>query len=326
MRITKRLQYWRRVFSAYFGRGASQLSFWHETPAVNPRAPKDTLGEYYMTFDDKAKYEGPFDEDGVPMLDYRGEIGRQYNPIAVAQYGLAAYNQLERHAGGDWAPKVATVARWLVDNLEPNGAGIPVWQHHFDWEYRDTLVAPWYSGLAQGQGISLLVRAHRLAGDDAYATAAERAFESLRRTIDEGGVIHVDRDGYRWIEEYIVDPPTHILNGFMWAAWGVRDWALATGSTDAKDLWEASVETLVRYLPSYDAGFWSLYEHSGTRLKMMASPFYHSLHIVQLKVMHRLTGIEIFDRYATRWESFQRSKLKQRAALAYKGVFKLCYY
>ena len=32
--------------------------------------------------------------------------------------------------------------------------------HHFDFEYRDTLKSPWYSGLAQGQGLSVLVRAY----------------------------------------------------------------------------------------------------------------------------------------------------------------------
>ena len=50
------------------------------------------------------------------------------------------------------------------------------------------------------------------------------------------------------------------------------------------------VRTLVRNLDRYDLGFWSLYEQSGTRLPMVASPFYHQLHIVQLRIMHRLTG------------------------------------
>ncbi|HEY7876216.1 MAG TPA: D-glucuronyl C5-epimerase family protein, partial [Actinomycetota bacterium] len=174
-RVRKRLRYWRRIFSAYFGSKTSQLTFWHETPAVNYAAPIDEIGEYYMTFHDKAHYGGPFDDDGIPMLDYRGELGRQYNPIAIAQYGLAAYNQFAQGAGDEWLDKTVTVADWLAGNLTPNPSGVPVWNHHFDWEYRDTLRAPWYSGLAQGQGISLLVRAHAATGRDAYAQAAERA-------------------------------------------------------------------------------------------------------------------------------------------------------
>ena len=61
-------------------------------------------------------------------------------------------------------------------------------------------------------------------------------------------------------------------------------------------------------------------------MKMLASPFYHHLHIVQLEVLYRLTGEEIFHRYATRWDGYRRSRLRRAVALLYKAVFKLCYY
>ena len=65
---------------------------------------------------------------------------------------------------------------------------------------------------------------------------------------------------------------------------------------------------------------------SGTRLPMIASPFYHRLHITQLRVMHRITAEAAFAQYADRWESYLRSALKRTRALCYKGAFKLCYY
>ena len=86
------------------------------------------------------------------------------------------------------------------------------------------------------------------------------------------------------------------------------------------------VRTLERNLAKYDAGFWSLYEQSGTRLQMVASPFYHRLHIVQLRIMQRLTELELFGEYAERWESYEHSRIKRITALAYKSAFKLCYY
>ena len=45
-----------------------------------------------MKFREKADYAGHHDPNGIPMLDYRGAIGLQYNPIAIAQWGLANYN------------------------------------------------------------------------------------------------------------------------------------------------------------------------------------------------------------------------------------------
>jgi heparosan-N-sulfate-glucuronate 5-epimerase len=59
---------------------------------------------------------------------------------------------------------------------------------------------------------------------------------------------------------------------------------------------------------------------------MIASPFYHALHIVQLKVMHKLTGEEVFQKFADRWSAYQASWLKGRRALVQKAVFKLLYY
>jgi hypothetical protein len=59
---------------------------------------------------------------------------------------------------------------------------------------------------------------------------------------------------------------------------------------------------------------------------MVASPFYHRLHIVQLRVMHQLTGDRLFVEYADRWKSYAHSRANRTRALCYKGVFKLCYY
>jgi heparosan-N-sulfate-glucuronate 5-epimerase len=323
----KRLAYYRRVFSAYLLRSNSQLTFWHDRPEANLLARVDQLGEYYMTFSQKADYAGPFDSAGVPLLDYRGQIGMQYNPIAIAQYGLGNYNLL-RHGTEPEArrKKMLAASDWLVTNLEQNSRGVWVWNHKFDWEYRDTLRAPWYSGLAQGQGISLLVRAHRETGESTYLEAAQRAFPSMLRSPEDGGVLCTDDRGDVWIEEYLVDPPTHILNGMIWASWGVYDYFLTTGDAKARDLFEAVLGTITNNISRYDLGFWSLYEQAGTRLKMIASPFYHRLHIVQLRILHQITRRPIFHEYAERWETYAQSRVRRVAALCYKSAFKLCYY
>ncbi len=93
MAITRRLNYYRRIFSAYLTPRKSQLTFWHETPEVNPNAGVKELGEYYMPFTRKADYPGDYDSHGIPMLNYHGTVGLQYNPIAIAQYGLGNYNE-----------------------------------------------------------------------------------------------------------------------------------------------------------------------------------------------------------------------------------------
>jgi heparosan-N-sulfate-glucuronate 5-epimerase len=320
------LSYLQRISSAYLTGRKSHLTFWHGEPQVNEHFKPGKLGEYYMPFTAKADYAGYYDAKGIPMLDYHGNIGLQYNPIAIAQYGLGNYNLYCQTGQESRRSKFLKVADWLVENLEETPYGTWVWYHHFDWEYRDTLKAPWHSALAQGQAISLLVRAHKETGDDRYLSAANQAFHSFKKDVTAGGVVYTDEEGCVWLEEYVVFPPTHILNGFIWSSWGVYDYFLATGDVDAEDLFTKCIQTLVANLYTYDIGFWSLYEQAGTRLKMIASPFYHHLHIIQLAILHRLTGEEIFHRYAVQWEKCRRDPIKRTRALMYKAVFKLLYY
>jgi hypothetical protein len=321
-----RIAYLRRIFSAYLTNKNSQLTFWHGEPMVNQDFEPGRLGEYYMPFVAKANYPGHYDENGIPMLDYHGAVGLQYNPIAIAQYGLGNYNLYRRTGDESRRAKFINIADWLARNLEETRHGTRVWNHHFDWEYRDRLKAPWYSALSQGQGVSLLVRAHEETGNDKYLRAAREAFDTFKKDIGAGGVTYTDPKNDIWFEETLVDPPTHILNGFIWATWGVYDYYLHTGDSEAESLYGDAVKTLRDNLRRFDTDFWSLYEHSGTRMKMLASPFYHGLHIAQLKVMHKLTGEPIFYQFANKWNSYRENTVKKLYAIAYKALFKILYY
>jgi heparosan-N-sulfate-glucuronate 5-epimerase len=312
--------------AAFVGAVASgPLSFWHEEPEINEAYRRDAR-RYFMTFRGKASYTGPFDASGIPLLDYRGRIGRQYNPIAVAHYGLARFNRWCE--GGDSDDRTAwlAVARWLVANLQSNAHGVPVWLHHFDWHYRQGLAAPWYSGLAQGNGLSMLIRAATETGDEAFADAAHRAYRSFEMPVSQGGVLVTDARGDVWIEEYIVDPPSHILNGFIWALWGVYDYARWSRRADASALWDAGVRTLEARLDDFDTGWWSLYEAPTTGRPMLASFYYHRLHIVQLRVLHELAGSPVFAAKAARFEAYARRPASRARAWVKKAWFKLSHY
>ena len=279
-----------------------------------------------MRFAFKADYAEILDDNGVPMLDYRGAIGQQYNPIAIAQYALGNHTLWTDTQDANRLSKCVAAADWLVDNLELNDQNIPVWMHKFDWEYAETLNNPWYSGLAQGQGISALLRCHAATGNSKYLDAAKSAFISIQTKVDDGGVRYAN-GGDIWIEEYIVSPPSHILNGYIWAMWGVRDYMLVTTDPAATVLWEDCVETLSRVLSTFDLGYWSLYDQSASGpLKMIASNFYHRLHIAQLEVMYTLTGNEMFLEYSKKWSAYTHSPINRTKAKINKALFKLLHY
>ena len=324
--MVNRLKYWNRIFKAYVLGNTSQLSFWHGKPEINHVPDLDNPRPYYMKFHYKADYDSQFDEEGIPMLDYHGKIGLQYNPIAIAQYGLGNYNLYLNTNAPEHLKKFYTAADWLLNNLEPNENDIFVWNHYFNFEYRDTLLSPWYSGLAQGLGLSVLLRAFRESSKQVYLDVHQKAWVSMIKTIECGGVIDIDKEGNYWIEEYIVNPPTHILNGFIWALWGVYDTWKLVDSSEAEDLFNKCCKTLELNLEKYDNGYWSLYDQAGLPIDNMASPFYHDLHIVQLKIMNLLTKKSIFQQIAEQWENYMHNPINRYRAIAYKSIFKLIYY
>lgn len=321
-----KLAYLQRIFAAYLLNRHSHLTFWHDTPAVNTEAFTDELGPYFMTFHEKAHYPGPFDAQGIPLLDYHGQIGCQYNPIAIAQYALGNYNLARQTGDSARFQTFLRVADWLVQNLTTTPQGTRLWAHHFDFEYFRLLKAPWFSGLAQGQGLSVLVRAFAETRQDRYLEAAQAVWHTLDLPIEAGGVQYRDEQGFPWIEEYLVAPPTHILNGFIWALWGISDYYRLTQQSAARQLFDAYVQTIVHSLPQYDLGFWSLYELTPQRIRSIASSFYHQLHITQLRVMHLLTNQQIFLDYAEKWQKYTMHKGYCCWARLYKIFFKLLYY
>ena len=315
--------YYKRLNETYIQKKMSHLNFWHGRSMINPDFQKDALGQYYMLFYSKAQYDGYFDESGIPLLNYRGDIGLQYNPIAIAQYGLGNYNLYAKFEREENKRKAISQADWLVENLTQNSKGLWVWMHNFDWKYIETLKAPWYSGLAQGQGISLLSRVYELTGNKLYLDTLKKAFIPLTVDVSQGGTVSVDEKGYKWIEEYIVQLPTHVLNGFLWALFGVYDYYLFTGKNEVKRLFDSFVDTIKKNLQRYDTGFWSLYDLSSSEDLNLASPFYHLLHIAELKILYKLTDMDIFEKYAEKWKLYQSKMTNRIRALFTKGLFKL---
>lgn len=179
------------------------------------------------------------------------------------------------------------------------------------------LAPGWCSALAQGQVASVFVRLATISGDERHAEVARAAAASLLDTRSE--LVAVTPAG-PILEEAPTSSPSCILNGWIYALWGLHD--LDTGLDDrtASDAYDAGIECLLRVLERYDAGWWSRYSLYPHRLPDLAKPFYHRLHIDQLGVLHRLTGEAAFARMSERWRKFDNPVGRSRA-LAQKAVF-----
>lgn len=134
--------------------------------------------------------------------------------------------------------------------------------------------------MTQGEGISVLVRAYMLTQDPVYLEAARRALGPMQKPLKDGGTCRVVPEGFL-LEEVPADDYKAILNGWVFALFGLYDYLLVEDSSEVRQMLKKSLGALVAYLPSYSAGYWSYYDLSGH----LASPFYHRLHIAQLEAL-----------------------------------------
>ena len=324
--MKSKLGYLKRIISSYvLNYKNSNLAFWHTPLRINELTDKDlrALRAYPQNYESKIGQIDMTDGFGVIMLDYKGSIGRQYNPNAIAQLALGYYDKIL--SGKDCSEKFLTQSVYFLNHGREVEDDILLWEYNFPFEMRNYLHSPWRSALAQGQGISVCLRAYKLSNDERYLEAAKKAFKSFCYLAKEhpGGVLD-DWDGHTWLEEYIVTPPNHILNGFIWALWGVRDYAVFYNHNYAWELWDSCVKALKANLHRYDIGFWTCYDiKSDNQPVMPCSIYYQKLHVIQMKAMFNITGEKIFKEYNQKWSKQLGQPFNRIISQIWKAYFKV---
>lgn len=273
------------------------------------------LGPYYIEWDPgRGKFgegwsDSRFDAHGVLLTGRQ----RMYHPIRIAQYGLQQHSLWFKN--GDLRSRAAFLAqsRWLLENQQRRRCIEGCYPFPFAWE-RYGAPLGFLSAMAQGEAVSLLLRAAEATASETYVSAAIRAAEPFRHPIRDGGVTYTSRQGDVIFEEAASELASHILNGWIFASWGLFE--LRRYARWAGDLFDESAATLARHLPLYDSGVWSYYcllvNSSGFR--RLATIKYHAFHIAQLHVMSSMTGDPQFGRTAERWLSYVGS-IRSRAAV-----------
>lgn len=268
---------------------------------------KDRIAGYYNNLTEKITRFGRNDNN-IPktFVDTGEEI--EFS-IAIFQYGLAAYDLylLSSKQDKNAFEKMISCAEWAVSNQQEDGAWVT-------FEYENPEYP--YSSMAQGEGISLLLRAYIETRDSKYLKAAEKAKEFMLLPIEEGGTTK-----YKDNDVYLYECPQEplILNGWIFSLWGLMDYIRVSEDASTKEILEKSLRTLEKDLPSYDLGYWSKYEDK----KRIASPFYHKLHVAQLRVMFDLTGKEVYRTYADRWDRFAKNWAFSKIAFTKKAIQKI---
>lgn len=281
------------------------------------RLPNGDPGQpYYLRYDAGNGITGEswheFDQDGI--LRHAGI----YNPVSISHYAMHCY---ERMMDGDAGAKDPFLqqARYLLTSQREDG----LYPYTFDFP-QYALSGEWYSCLAQGEAVSVLLRAYVMTGERAMLDGALRAAGTLLRDVNDGGVSLIRGDTVFF--EELAQRPCHILNGHLFAAFGL--WELCRfgfGTPEMHEIQAASIETLIQWLPRYDDDGWSYYQlacrDDGER--HYATIFYHQIHIAQLEIYAAMTGRAEFGEMARHWRAgLQRFDVRVRV---WKDIFNWAY-
>ncbi len=228
-------------------------------------------------------------------VSFRGRTHR--DPLRVIQACLGLHDQLLTSPDPELETLLRRQVDWLLDEamLELPGE-IPVWPQYYRFD-RYGLTAPWISALTQGQAISLLVRMAVLTGEERYA---EHAFQATLAFMTEGcPIVWRGEDGL-FFEEYPCDPPSHVLNGCLFAWLGLWDWARYRDDHGYRQYCLDCLEQIERRVPDFELGDWTRYDVLQER---PTSPTYQEIHAALAEALAAITERPFWADRAHRWRA-----------------------
>lgn len=269
---------------------------------------KDKIEGYYNNLTPKVLIEPHWLKSEEMVTLKRPDGSRIVFPVAMFQYALGCYDLYLQTDGTIYRDKFMQYAEWTLEHQDTAGR----WDN-----FKQIYPQHPYGAMAQGEAVSVLVRAFVQTKEWKYMEAAKTGIDFMLKPLSDGGTSLYEGDDLFFMEY------THlpvVLNGWIFSWWGLYDYVLLTHDEGAyRQKLEKSLDTLVKSLPRFEYAFWSRYDF-GTKL---ASPFYHRLHIAQMQAMYALTGKDVFKKYADKWIGQLDNPVKKGLAFCVKAMQKI---
>ncbi|GHD43533.1 cell wall-binding repeat-containing protein [Mycetocola manganoxydans] len=226
------------------------------------------------------------------------------HPVVYAQYGISALIEYNRTGSKVWLDRAKRNAQRLIDiAVVRDGAWWYPYKHPWTY-YKRTLATPWYSGMAQGQALSLFTRLAEQTGEASWDVAADKTWASFSQPYSPKlpwSSLSVDKHLY--FEEFASNqPPLLVLNGHVFALFGLYDYWRHTGNAEVARYFDGGATTVLdRMMPliRVEKGV----SYYCVQTEYCQSPLwqnqkYHAIHSWQLDTLARLSGDAEFTEWA----------------------------
>ena len=281
-------------------------SYYHVSQPEGKHFVPGGIKGYFNDFTKKTDWTGESDDKGIPVNVLSNEK-RIYFPITIAQMALGHYDLWLENNNESNKESFLKLAHWLKDNQDELGG----WTN--PWEYLRPLSISNYSAMAQGEAISVMIRAHLITNDSGFVDSSFKAFHLMMKPLDKGGCAYYSDQGV-YLEECPENPRTSVLNGWIYSALGIYDLMLFTKDDEVTGVFDKTIDSIELSLDAYDMGYWSYYDLQG----LIASPFYHNLHITLLDTLYKVTDIDSFKTRSEKWSENQNNTVCRTKALGMK--------
>jgi len=288
---------------------------------------------YYLDYSDRADPLGRRDEVGLPVAS-RTEAGAVYSPDEVARTALGNLEIYLANGSPLRRGRFEEGARWLMGNAEEIPGSFIGWpMPKVPGAFADQLPKGWFSGAAQAECLSVLVRASSLLRMPGALEAARRAVVGFATVVAEGGFLREIGDGgheggldsLALFEEYpLTGRPSMVLSGHIRALWAIHDLSRLSRDGAMASLLDRGVRGLMFVLDRYDVGYWARYDLDETwRGINLASPQELVLLSLQLDSLGELTGVGDFSDAGRRFAGYAADSAGRRRALWGRFRFRL---
>ena len=281
----------------------------HVEQSLGKQFVNDSLSGYYNDLTDKGIKCRNIDENNLPY-NYTDSGEKCQLLVSVLQYGLGSYDLFLETNEKKYYDKFISSVQFVSQKQNVDGsfkmyAGIRGMK-------KDK------SAMIQGEAVSLLLRAYKETKEEQYFIRAKQSLQFMLKSVEEGGTTVYCPDGF-YFQELFDKGQNAILNGWIFAFFGLYDYTLVSDEEKYKTIKERSLNYLAESLHKYDRKYWSNYNQENT----ITSPFYHKLHIAQLAALALISDREEFKYYQKKWEAEYNNKFIYWRAFIVKAVQKL---
>lgn len=206
----------------------------------------------FLTLPELAQYK--FDAAGIPMKDFGGSVGWQYEPIIPVYYAQRYLRRFQDSGEHRYLPQLDRMVAWLRQQMAPLGdANRPERTIYSHYNYLPYIKAPWICGMNCGRAAELFLQLHTQFGQRQHLDDATALIKGLFVPISEGGILLKTSSGAYLFEEFgALAPALWSLNGHCSVLLSFHHYLKTVNDPEAREALTRGIDAVEEVLERFD--------------------------------------------------------------------------